>query len=94
MSKTNHPSIKATPVPPITHIETRLPRTRFEQIAADQGGSVTFITTWLASHSKNSCQACEGLGFCLRCDARGCDECHGGLCENCKGMGLKVLEPA
>jgi hypothetical protein len=74
-------------------IESRLPRTRFESMAAEGGGTVTFITTWLASHSKNSCSACEGLGFCLHCDARGCDDCLGGLCETCKGMGLR-LHPA
>jgi hypothetical protein len=72
-------------------IETRLPRTRFETLTRDQGGTVTFITEWLASHALgNACEACEGVGFCLRCDARGCDECHGGLCERCNGLGLRL----
>jgi hypothetical protein len=72
-------------------LETRLPRTRFEALAAEQGGTVTFITEWLATHAdRNPCDACEGLGFCLRCDARGCADCHGGLCELCNGIGLSL----
>ena len=76
---------------PDVRLQTRLPRTGLEEIADQQGGTVTFIKSWLASHAKgNSCQSCEGLGFCLRCDARGCEECHGGLCEHCNGMGLRL----
>jgi hypothetical protein len=68
-------------------LESQLPRPRPEAIV----GTVTFIAGWLASHAKgNSCEACEGLGFCTRCDARGCEDCHGGLCERCKGMGLRL----
>ena len=45
-------------------LQPRLPRTRFEKIAENEGGTVTFIKSWLASHAKgNSCQSCEGLGF-------------------------------
>jgi hypothetical protein len=55
-----------------------------------EAASVTFIAAWLANHADgNSCAACDGLGFCQRCDAHGCDRCRGGLCERCNGVGLR-----
>lgn len=57
-------------------------------------GSVTYIADWIAANDrKRFCDACEGMGFCLRCDAAGCDDCRGGLCEHCHGMGVKVDQP-
>jgi hypothetical protein len=96
MSSAKSPRSKSDALRPITSLEARLPRGN--QAITDgpigKPASVTFITTWLASHAEgNSCEACEGLGFCLRCDARGCGECRGGLCERCNGMGLR-LDPS
>lgn len=76
---------------------TALPRSSeaWEGTRAEEGASVTFIAAWLASHAEgNSCAACDGLGFCQRCDAQGCDRCLGGLCERCKGVGLRLAASA
>jgi hypothetical protein len=62
-----------------------------EGTRAERTASVTFIAAWLASHDEgNSCAACDGLGWCQRCDAQGCDRCRGGLCEGCNGVGLRL----
>jgi hypothetical protein len=93
MSSATSPRTAADVLRPITWLGARLPRsgTGVSDLPFGKSGSVTFITTWLASHAEgNSCEACEGLGFCTRCDARGCDECRGGLCERCNGMGLRL----
>jgi hypothetical protein len=92
-SATSNTRIKSDALRPVTSLRTRLPRedTAVSDLPFGKSGSVTFITTWLASHAEgNSCDACEGLGFCTRCDAAGCEECRGGLCERCNGMGLRL----
>jgi hypothetical protein len=93
VSSVKRPLSKPDVLRPVASISSRLPRksTALEGLPRTQTASVTFISTWLASHAEgNSCEACEGLGFCLRCDARGCEECRGGLCERCNGMGLRL----
>jgi hypothetical protein len=93
MSSAKSPRPKPDALRPITSLGSRLPRAgaAATNLPFGKSGSVTFITTWLASHAEgNSCEACEGLGFCMRCDARGCEECRGGLCERCNGMGLRL----
>jgi hypothetical protein len=62
-----------------------------EERRPQEAASVTFIAEWLASHARgNSCADCDGLGFCQRCDAQGCDRCRYGLCERCNGVGLRL----
>jgi hypothetical protein len=93
MSSAKSPRSKSDALRPVTSLGARLPRAAhaLTEGPSAQAGSVTFITTWLASHAEgNSCEGCEGLGFCLRCDARGCEDCRGGLCERCNGMGLRL----
>ncbi len=93
MSSVKRPLSKPDALRPVVSISGRLPRKNkaLQGLPSGHTGSVTFISTWLASHADgNSCEACEGLGFCLRCDARGCDQCRGGLCERCNGMGLRL----
>jgi hypothetical protein len=93
VSSVKRPLSKPDALRPVVSISSRLPRKAgaLQDLPREQTGSVTFISTWLASHAEgNSCEACEGLGFCLRCDARGCDQCRSGLCERCNGMGLRL----
>jgi hypothetical protein len=93
VSSVKRPLSKPDALRSVVSISSRLPRksTALPRLPRERTGSVTFISTWLASHSEgNSCEGCEGLGFCLRCDARGCEECRSGLCERCNGMGLRL----
>jgi hypothetical protein len=93
VSSVKRPLSKPDALRSVVSISSRLPRkaSALQRLPREQTGSVTFISTWLESHAEgNSCQACEGLGFCLRCDARGCEECRSGLCERCHGMGLRL----